>query len=298
MHPGEETTISYRAINNSGVPVTGTATYNVTPDKAGLYFDKIQCFCFTKQYLKAGESADLAVTFFVDPDIATDPGTRDVDTITLSYTMFRSKTQDAADGGQRRAHAARDHRCRIHDAVEYPAISPQPFLARKTHEHEPRRPQAPLPPRRSQPMAADRRGLRRPARGSRASPTCTGGFTPWLVALAAACVITMMAFWWRDVIREAVYEGHHTPVVQIGLRYGMALFIASEVMFFAAFFWAFFNASLFPTEAIGGVWPPKSIHPFDPFEVPFLNTLILLTLGHHRDLGASLPAGERSARGW
>lgn len=105
------------------------------------------------------------------------------------------------------------------------------------------------------------------------------GFTPWLVALAAACVITMMAFWWRDVIREAVYEGHHTPVVQIGLRYGMALFIASEVMFFAAFFWAFFNASLFPTEAIGGVWPPKSIHPFDPFEVPFLNTLILLMSG-------------------
>lgn len=94
VHPGEEKTISYRAINNSGAPVTGTATYNVTPDKAGLYFDKIQCFCFTKQYLKAGESADLFVTFFVDPDIATDPGTRDVDTITLSYTMFRSKTQD------------------------------------------------------------------------------------------------------------------------------------------------------------------------------------------------------------
>ncbi len=88
-----------------------------------------------------------------------------------------------------------------------------------------------------------------------------------------------MFVWWRDVIREAVYGHYHNPVVQIGLRYGMALFIASEVMFFAAFFWAFFSASLFPTDAIGGVWPPKGIHPFDPFEMPFLNTLILLTSG-------------------
>ena len=93
VHPGEEKTISYRAINNGSVPITGTATHNVTPDKAGLYFDKIQCFCFTQQYLKAGESADLFVTFFVDPDIVKDAGTRDVDTITLSYTMFKSKTQ-------------------------------------------------------------------------------------------------------------------------------------------------------------------------------------------------------------
>jgi cytochrome c oxidase subunit 3 len=68
----------------------------------------------------------------------------------------------------------------------------------------------------------------------------------------------------------------HTPVVQLGLRYGMALFIASEVMFFSAFFWAFFSSSLFP---VGGVWPPKGIHPFDPFSLPFLNTLILLLSG-------------------
>ena len=57
--------------------------------------------------------------------------------------------------------------------------------------------------------------------------------------------------WWRDVIEEAEHQGHHTPVVQIGHRYGMTLFIASEVMFFVAWFWAYFNASLFPTEAIG-----------------------------------------------
>ena len=98
----------------------------------------------------------------------------------------------------------------------------------------------------------------------------------WLVAPGLIGVLAIMAVWWRDVIREAQVEGHHTPVVQIGLRYGMALFIASEVMFFAAFFWAFFTSSLFP---VGGVWPPKGIHPFDPWDIPFLNTLILLTSG-------------------
>jgi cytochrome c oxidase assembly protein subunit 11 len=91
VRPGEEKTIAYRATNLSGAAATGTATHNVTPLKAGLYFDKLQCFCFTKQHLEPGQSVDLAVSFFVDPDIVKDPNTRDVDTITLSYTMFRAK---------------------------------------------------------------------------------------------------------------------------------------------------------------------------------------------------------------
>ncbi len=113
------------------------------------------------------------------------------------------------------------------------------------------------------------------------------GVTPWLFVLGLLMVLFTMLAWWRDVVREAEYGGYHTPVVQLHLRYGMILFIASEVMFFVAWFWAFFDASLFPNEAIqysrvealGGTWPPEGIPPFDPWHLPLLNTLILLTSG-------------------
>ena len=91
VHPGEERQIFYRAVNKTASPVTGSATYNVTPAKAGIYFDKLQCFCFNEQFLEPGESRDMGVVFFVDPDILTDPNTSDVRTITLSYTMFRAR---------------------------------------------------------------------------------------------------------------------------------------------------------------------------------------------------------------
>lgn len=92
-------------------------------------------------------------------------------------------------------------------------------------------------------------------------------------------VICGMSVWWRDVIREATLNGHHTKTVQHGLRSGMILFIVSEVMFFLAFFWAFFHSSLSPAIEIGSVWPPKAIHAFNPWGVPLLNTFILLLSG-------------------
>ena len=105
-----------------------------------------------------------------------------------------------------------------------------------------------------------------------------GGF-PWLLIAGFLAVLGVMFIWWRDVIHESVVEKAHTPVVKIGLRYGMSLFIASEVMFFVAFFWAFFNSSLFPTAADNGVWPPPGIEPVDPFHFPLLMTLVLLLSG-------------------
>ena len=117
----------------------------------------------------------------------------------------------------------------------------------------------------------------------------------WKLVAGFIPVLLVMALWWRDVVREGEYGGHHTPVVQIGLRYGMALFIASEVMFFVAFFWAFFDASLFPKAGIGGVWPPADIQTFDAFDLPLLNTLILLLSGctvtwaHHELIEGNRP---------
>ena len=101
--------------------------------------------------------------------------------------------------------------------------------------------------------------------------------TIWVLPIGLAMTLYTMFVWWRDVIQEATFNDDHTPVVQLGLRYGMVLFIASEVMFFVAWFWAYFNAALFPTEAMGGIWPPEGIVTFNPWALPALNTLILLT---------------------
>ncbi|NVK34428.1 MAG: cytochrome c oxidase subunit 3 [Rhodobacteraceae bacterium] len=107
-----------------------------------------------------------------------------------------------------------------------------------------------------------------------------------LFAVGFVGVVIISSLWWRDTIKEA-HEGHHTRVVSLHLRYGMLLFIASEVMFFVAWFWAYFDAALFADEAIqvsrvaftGGVWPPEGIETFDPWHLPLFNTLILLASG-------------------
>nr|ARH54096.1 cytochrome c oxidase subunit 3 [Arachnobas tricolor] len=100
-----------------------------------------------------------------------------------------------------------------------------------------------------------------------------------LVILSTLTNFLVMYQWWRDIIRESTFQGLHTNKVTAGLRWGMILFITSEVFFFLAFFWAFFHASLSPSIELGMNWPPKGITPFNPLEIPLLNTLILLTSG-------------------
>jgi cytochrome c oxidase subunit III len=143
-----------------------------------------------------------------------------------------------------------------------------------------------------------------PLIGSIAAFTMLGGLVllmhdhvagPWVMGLGVAGVIATFWFWWADVIREA-HGGFHTPVVQLHLRYGMILFIASEVMFFVGWFWSWFDFSLFPRplEVVEGVtsnmigqdgamallqWPPKGIEVLNAFDLPLINTLILLCSG-------------------
>ena len=90
---GETATIFYKITNNAAEPVTAQATYNVQPDLAGAYFNKLQCFCFTDLTLKPGETLDVPVVFFVDPALVTDKDIASLDTITLSYTFFPSKSR-------------------------------------------------------------------------------------------------------------------------------------------------------------------------------------------------------------
>ena len=121
----------------------------------------------------------------------------------------------------------------------------------------------------------------------------------WLLIVGAAAVALVMGFWWRDVIVEAFVQKAHSPVVKLGLRYGMLLFIASEVMFFAAFFWAFFDAWLYPKIGIDFTWPPPGIEPIHAFPLPLLMTLVLLlsgttvTMAHHAIVGGHNKEGAK-----
>ncbi len=103
--------------------------------------------------------------------------------------------------------------------------------------------------------------------------------TPFMFFIGLAIVLYTMVAWWWDVVRES-NAGDHAPVVRIGLRYGFILFIMSEVMFFAAWFWSFFKHAMYPMETFSeGQWPPPSIETFDPWHLPLINTLILLCSG-------------------
>nr|UJP71223.1 cytochrome c oxidase subunit 3 [Thitarodes sp. HN19] len=100
-----------------------------------------------------------------------------------------------------------------------------------------------------------------------------------MLLLGYFIIILTMYQWWRDICREGTFQGKHTILVSKGLQWGMILFIISEVFFFLSFFWAFFHSSLSPNIEIGMMWPPLSIISFNPFQIPLLNTIILLTSG-------------------
>nr|YP_010534056.1 cytochrome c oxidase subunit III [Amblyomma gervaisi]UXX50151.1 cytochrome c oxidase subunit 3 [Amblyomma gervaisi] len=100
-----------------------------------------------------------------------------------------------------------------------------------------------------------------------------------LIIIAIFILLLSSFQWWRDVSREASLMGYHTNFVLKGLKMGMLLFILSEIFFFISFFWAFFHSSLAPSIEIGGNWPPINISPFNPFEIPLLNSSILISSG-------------------
>ena len=283
---GEVVTVNYTVDQPVGARDRRTGLLQRVAADRRLLFLQDQLLLLHRAAAQAGREARDAGGVLRRSRMAKDSEQDGLNTITLSYTFYpvRQPSRRGRRASPRRDGAKRSGHSRLYaDCLRNDGETQD---GRRPRQAAPR-----LPPGRSEPVAGGRRRSRPSSWRSARSPGCTTCSRPHRSSSASAssACSTPCSAGGATSPTKPTHEGHHTRVVQISHRYGMILFIASEVMFFVAWFWAYFNVALFPATIIaadrsreqflGGVWPPKGIETFDPWHLPLLNTLILLTSG-------------------